>query len=356
MDEVSITQQVAGLFEAMERFVPKWNIELPPWEEVQALAGNLGPSGLLILFTAASFLMVWRLDAIERNGFEGTIIGTLVMPFCSGFANLSFVFVMVSDKGGGNLVVENCIVNNVTNLTLVIGIQVVFWGLNITGNRERSKKNPESTINHISLLLSLGAMLFFTLTVWLLARDGILDSSDGMVLTGLFLFWQAFHVVDVIKNNVRKNRTVSPGVAVDFILVGLCAWVTFYTIDGLVEWVATRDASRFISVKNLGLLSGFLMVVPNALLAFYYSAKGRPDIAYSSQIGDCHICIPLCIGISAIFSPIAIPPTFEMGASIIMGAGILLFICTALLGRLPRIMGAGLALSYSIFLYRGILG
>ena len=103
----------------------------------------------------------------------------------------------------------------------------------------------------------------------------------------------------MMKNNVRKNRTISLTIARDFIVVILCAWVTFYTIDGLVEWV-TNQESGFISKKNLGFLSGFLMVLPNGLLAFYYSAKGRSDIAYSSQIGDCHICIPLCLGLYAI--------------------------------------------------------
>ncbi|MCP4116980.1 MAG: sodium:calcium symporter, partial [Desulfobacteraceae bacterium] len=104
-----------------------------------------------------------------------------------------------------------------------------------------------------------------------------------------------------------------------------------------------------------GLLSGLLMVVPNAMLAFYYSAKGRPDIAYSSQIGDCHICIPLCIGLYAIAAPITIPGTFQLGTGLIMGAGATLFLLTALLGRLPKLMGAVLALSYSVFLYQGIL-
>jgi cation:H+ antiporter len=98
------------------------------------------------------------------------------------------------------------------------------------------------------------------------------------------------------------------------------------------------------------------MFVPNALLAFYYSAKGRSDIAYSSQIGDCHICIPLCIGLYAIVSPIVVPSSFGVGVAIITGAGGLLFVFTAVLGRLPRIMGATLALSYSIFVYHGILG
>lgn len=342
------------MLESMEKIVPRLTVGLPPWDQMKTLAVNSGPMGLFALFMAASFLMIWRLNAIEQKGFEGTLVGTLVMPFCSGFANLSFAAVMATGKGDGSLVIENCIVNNVTNLTLVIGIPAIFWGLNITRNPGGKKTSTESSISRLSLILSLVALLFFTLVVWLLSRDGILDFPDGMVLTGLFLFWQVFHLIDVMKNNVREKRTISLTIVLDFILVGLCAWATFYTIDGLVEWVNARN-SGFVSRQNLGFLSGFLMVVPNALLAFYYSAKGRSDIAYSSQIGDCHICIPLCIGLYAIVSPIVVPQTFGMGVAIITGAGGLLFVFTTVLGGLPRIMGVTLALSYSFFVYHGIL-
>ena len=40
----------------------------------------------LALFLVASFLMIWRLEAMSAGGFEGTVLGTLVMPYCSGWA------------------------------------------------------------------------------------------------------------------------------------------------------------------------------------------------------------------------------------------------------------------------------
>ena len=55
---------------------------------------------------------------MECKGFEGTVLGTLIMPYCSGFANLVFAFVMSRAGGKGSTVMENCIVNKVTNLTL----------------------------------------------------------------------------------------------------------------------------------------------------------------------------------------------------------------------------------------------
>ena len=53
------------------------------------------PLVLLALFLAASFLMIWRLQAMESKGFEGTVLGTLIMPYCSGFPNLVFAYVKI---------------------------------------------------------------------------------------------------------------------------------------------------------------------------------------------------------------------------------------------------------------------
>jgi len=36
----------------------------------------------VVLFLAASFLMIWRMEALLAHGLEGTALGTLVMPYC----------------------------------------------------------------------------------------------------------------------------------------------------------------------------------------------------------------------------------------------------------------------------------
>ncbi|WP_300668201.1 hypothetical protein [Desulfoluna sp.] len=314
---------------------------------------NAGPWELLGLFLLSSLLMVWRLNAIEQKGFEGTVIGTLVMPYCSGFANLAFAYVMGTSGGDAAMVLENCIVNNVTNLTILLGIPALLWGLTLSGNKE---DRSEEKLDYLSLLLTLIAMIFFTAVTWALARDHVLDQGDGLVLIGLFLFWQVFQIFDLMKSNVRKERAINPWILVDLILVGGAAWGTYYSIEGLVAWVSSGGGGGIISYKQIGILSGLLMVVPNGILAFYYAAVDRSDIAYSSQIGDGHICIPMCIGIYAVFSPIKIPASFEAGVITIMAAGTAHLVFVGVFKRLPRAAGALLAASYGFFIYKGILG
>ena len=39
--------------------------------------GPYAPLLFVALFMAASFLMIWRLEAMSAGGFEGTVLGTL---------------------------------------------------------------------------------------------------------------------------------------------------------------------------------------------------------------------------------------------------------------------------------------
>jgi len=175
-----------------------------------------------------------------------------------------------------------------------------------------------------------------------------------MVLIGLFLFWQCFHVFDVLRSNVRQNKSFGWKLALDLLLLAAGAYVLYLSTDWLVDWIS-KIHTGFISARYLGWLSGWLMVLPNALLAFYYGWRGNPEVVYTSQIGDSHICIPLCVGIYALYRPINSPPFFQTGLCILICAAVFHIIMVALFGRLPRMMGWVLVLAYAVFLYGGLI-
>lgn len=324
-------------------------------------AGVWAPWLFLLLFMAGSFLMIWRLEAMNARGLEGTVLGTLVMPYCSGMGNLIFAFVLGAKGGPGTEVLTNCLVNNVTNLTLLIGLPTMIWGMNglpagkaKASKKQKQKETQERRINRLSMLLTLAAVLFFTGAVWALAHNRRVDFSEGLVLIGLFLFWQCFHVFDVLKSNVRANESFGWRLPLDLVLLAVGAYVIYLSTDWLVDWIS-KIHSGFVSVKYLGWLSGWLMVVPNGLLAFYYARRGNPEVVYTSQVGDGHICIPLCIGIYALYRPIIVPAFFETGLLILLAVATLHFVSIALFGRLPRLLGWMLTGAYGVFLYAGLL-
>ena len=320
----------------------------------------------LALFLAASLLMIWRLEALLDHGLEGTALGTLVMPYCSGLGNLLFVAIIAARHGPAQEVLTNCLVNNVTNLTLVLALPALVWGLSLRpaakgkkgGKAGAGKKaaaaETSHRLNRLSLLLTLTAVLFFSGVTWVLGRDGRLDRNDGLVLIALFFFWQCFQVFDVLKHNVRERRSFGMMFYFDILIVLAGAYGLYVSIDWLVAWLSARPAG-LISAQHLGWLSGGLMVLPNALLAFYYAAKGRADIVYASQVGDGHICIPLCLGLSAVLQPLPVPPFFNLSFAILLGAALVHVVCVAG-GSLPRWMGWPLLAAWAWFAGTGLLG
>ena len=350
---------------------------LKPFIHQIEVTGQWAPWLFLLLFLAASFLMIWRLEAMGAGGFEGTVLGTLVMPYCSGMGNLVFAFILGQTGGSGTDVMTNSLVNNVTNMTLVLGLPAIIWGMHIlpqkksaAGKKKKSgvnlkakaeakaggKGSKEHELNRLSLLMTLTAALVFTGAVWALGHKGHLDFYDGLVLVGLFLFWQIFHVFEVLKANVRQGTSAfDMMLPVNLALLAVGALAIYVSTNWLVEWLSHIKAG-FISVKHLGWLSGWLMVLPNMVLAFYYAWRRQPEIVYASQVGDAHISIPLCLGIYALYHTMPMPPFFQTGMFLLLGATVLHMVFVALFGRLPRLAGFALVAAYGYFLKTGLLG
>ncbi|WP_324725998.1 sodium:calcium symporter [Actomonas aquatica] len=316
--------------------------------------GIVHPATFTVLFLLASWLMIWRLEAMLQQGLDGTALGTLIVPYCSGLGNLVFVFLLWRDQGAPVEIMVNSLVNNTTNLTLLLGLPALIWPLHIVANKGGKSQRRTQQLSRLALLLTLAAVLFFTGLTWALGRDGQLDRGDGLALIGVFLFWQCFQVFDVLKDNVRRGGSFGWRFYIDLVLIALSGWVIYESLDGLVAYLSAAD-SGFFSAANLGWITGWLLVLPNALLAFYYAWRRRADIVYSSQVGDGHICIPLCLGLFAVLQPVPLPDFFQTAVIILGGAVLVHGICLLTVGRLPRPIAAGLVVAYAWFVYTGLI-
>src|SRR5437879_13694169 len=89
-------------------------------------SGALAPWMFLGLFIAASFLMIWRLEALTERGVEGTVLGTLVMPYCSGMGNLIFALVLGGKGGPETEVLKYLVVTKFVIMCLILGVSDVL--------------------------------------------------------------------------------------------------------------------------------------------------------------------------------------------------------------------------------------
>ncbi|CAA6678180.1 MULTISPECIES: sodium:calcium symporter [unclassified Lentimonas] len=318
--------------------------------QIEYFAGVWTPLALVGIFLVSSLLIIWRLEKMTHRGVEGTVLGTLFMPYFSGLGNLVFIAVVLKNKGPAEEVAINCWTNNITNLCLLLAVPALIWGLQLGSQSKAKKAQRDSKLHRLSLALTLVAMLFFSLMVWVLGQDGTIDRFDGFALVGLFLFWQCFHVYEVLKENTRSGSSWHPAIIIDLVLILIGSVLTLVSVDGIVTAIMNSE-SGFFSANQLGLLTGWLMVLPNAVLAFYYAYKRKADVVYSSQVGDGHICIPLCIGLYAIFQPMPLPDMFDIGLLLIAGAALLHLACIVIFRRLPKLIAVVMVGAYGYSLY-----
>lgn len=319
-------------------------------EQLKELTGAWTPLFLVGIFLASNLIILWRLELMSHRGVEGTVLGTLFMPYFSGLGNLIFVGVILQQNGPAEEVAINSWTNNLTNLCLLLSVPALIWGIHLSPNSRAKKAVRESKVHRLSLAFTLVAMIFFTLAVWTLGQDGQIDRFDGLALVGLFIFWQCFHVFEVLKENTRKGAGWHPMIVIDVVLILIASFLTYFSVDSIVNELLQRDTG-FLSSRQLGLLTGWLMVLPNAVLAFYYACRQQSDVVYSSQVGDGHICIPLCIGLFAIFKPMPLPDFMAKGLLVITVIAGVHLCCVIIFKRLPRLIAGALVVIYGYALY-----
>jgi cation:H+ antiporter len=316
------------------------------------LAG--APWAAVLLFVAASLLLVWALERLAAHGLEGTALGTIAVPFCSGLGNLVFVGLIAHQGGDGGEVAVNALVNNVTNLTLLLGLPALWWGLELGPGRRRSAKAVRAAlVNRLSLLLSLGAAGCFAGVLWALAADGTLDRGDGAALVVLFLFWQGFQVYDVLKGKVQQNRRLRAVLLVDALAMLAAGALIYVSVEAVVASLGRAELPA-LGGHAVGWITGWVMVLPNALLALFYAWRRRGDVVYSSQLGDGHICIPLCVGLAALVRPFAVPAVLPTGLALIAVVVVVHAAALLLRGGLPRLPALALSVAYGFFVWRGL--
>jgi cation:H+ antiporter len=315
-------------------------------------SGSWAPALCLLLFCVASFSVVWRLEVLAGKGVEGTVLGTLLMPLCSGMGNIVFALSLGLRGGAGHDVLVNCLFNNVTNLTLLVGGPVLIWGMVSIPAKGGKRAVQEAMIGRLALSFHLVAAMLFGGIILALGSDGVLSRMDGVVLLVLFAFWQSFHLYDVKKTNLLKRQRYPSSLPLDVMVLLLCAGIVFITTDWLVVWFGSLEHAT-LPRGMLGWVSGVLMVLPNALLAFYYGSKRRMDVVYTSQMGDAHICIPFCLGLFTLFSPIWTGRSFQLSMYLLIGLSAVHLVCMLIWGRMPRWAALALFLGFGLFMWAG---
>jgi len=111
---------------------------------------------------------------LSAKGFEGTVLGTLVMPYCTAWGNLIFAFILGSNGGLRRGCDDHSLVTNITNMTLVLGLPPFYGqpGSADAKERKQSGQAKRGKLNRLSLFAHAHWGFVFTGAVLAMGRNG----------------------------------------------------------------------------------------------------------------------------------------------------------------------------------------
>jgi len=191
-------------------------------------------------------------------------------------------------------VLTNCLVNNFTNLTLILVLPALLWGLALVPSPAAGARRPTEPVQQsrwlmlnpdrrLSVLLTLVAVLLLHRATWVLGEDGRLDRQDGFILIGSLPSGSAF--------SLRRPQAQRP--AAHFVQraflprrrIVLVSPTEFMSASTGWSPGSRSNTAALIERHHLGWLSGWLMSCPRAarlLLGLETPPRHRPTARRSA--------------------------------------------------------------------------
>jgi len=341
------------------------------------LLGGIAPLVFLLMYVLGSALMLWRLSAMHQSGGTSGVLGLMLLPFATAFGNILFAWYSAAHGGEAEGVVVSCLTNNLTGVLLLTGIVAFFWKLEVAkesgdGSGEKNQKSEggdQKRVQKLWILTALIAILFFTCLVWVIGIERgqgrsllqpksntlQLSVSDALILLATFIFWEIIYLIEALKVNKPEKQPVTWRLVLNITLVLIGAVVC----GEAAQWLITYAFKGGVGVQKgapLGIVVGLITAIPNAMVAFYYGWKKKPEIVYGVQATDANVCIPFCLVVFLLMGGKAITLQTDMvlgGLIALLGGVILQIMFLGSVGKIPRPIGALLILMYFVGL--GIL-
>ena len=254
-------------------------------------------------------LLVWGSDrfvfgasATARNlGVSPLVIGLTIVGVGTSAPEM-LVSATAALQGNPGVSIGNALGSNIANIGLVLGVTALVRGVLV-----------RSRIFRLEFPVMFGVMAF----AWVLLGDGLLDRSDGLVLSLAFVILLLFMLAiavrarrsDPLRREFAKEipTDVSTAKALLWFVVGLA---TLLLGSQAMVWGAVSIARSF-DVSDL--LIGLTVVavgtsLPELATSITSVLKNEPDIAVGNVIGSNMFNLLPVLAIPGLIAPTAVPP------------------------------------------------
>ena len=291
--------------------------------------------GLLALFLGGDWLVKGASGIALRFGISPMIIGLTIVGFGTSTPEL-LVSLNAALGGQPGIAIGNVVGSNIANILLVLGVAAV--------------------IGPISMRMADVGKDIYWMTAAALALPVIFWSGEVGLIEGLalvaallvFLFFSFKGSRDGTDEPIEAPKSIWIGIGLT--LLGL---VTVMAGAHYLVQSATIVARQFgVSEAMIGLsIVAIGTSLPELATTVMAAIRGERDIALGNIVGSNIFNILAILGITAIVVPIPVDPRFLMvDTPVVIGITLLVLALVFFVGRMNRIIGAGMLLAYVAYI------
>jgi cation:H+ antiporter len=262
------------------------------------------------------------------------IVGATVAAFATSSPEMS-VGINAATAGRPEIALGDSLGSNVVNVGLVLGIAVLLGGLQT---------------RRADVVRDVPAAFLAPLLVVVLAWDGVISRTDGVVLITAFTVWLLITVRQAARERsatatVLADRTTGRIIRdsiiglVLLILAGRLIVLAAHDIGELLGWDPFTVGALLVAVATS---------VPELATVVVARLRGHDEISLGTVLGSNIFNGLLIVGVAATIHPIGIVGT-EFAVAIVAGIVTLLIVIPRRSGRLHPVRGAFLLAAYATY-------
>ncbi len=244
--------------------------------------------GFYVLIKGADVLVEGSVAIAERMGVSKLFIGLSLVAI--GTSAPEFAVSLTSAiKGVGGIAVSNVVGSNVANISLCLGVTLLFGSLAV--------KNTTKKVEMPFLVLV--SLSFFAML--LRRKPATVDWNDGIVLLSIFVIY-IYYLINMAKSDMeelKKKEDINVKKAIFMVTFGLIgvALGGDMTVDSIVEIAKMFHLSNSLFALTVVAVGTSL---PELVTSVTAANKGHTDMSVGNIVGSNIMNILLIIGVSSI--------------------------------------------------------
>lgn len=309
-------------------------------------------AGLILLVTGAEALVRGAARLAVSVGISPLVIGLTIVAFATSSPELA-VGIQAGLLGESDIVVGNVIGSNIFNILFILGLSALLTPL---------------IVNNQLVRFDVPLMIGVSILVWLMALDGQIDRSEGVLLFVGIVAYSYWSIHRSYQENARVTIQDIEGLGdiqqvtrqhwsrhVVYIVVGLVALTlgSRWLVEGAVAIARLLGVSELVIGLTIVAIGTSLPEIATSVVA---ALRGERDIAVGNAVGSNIFNLLSVMGIASIVSPGGISVSssavgFDMLVMIAVAAMCLpIFITGNIITRWEGGLFFGYYMAYTVYL------